>query len=197
MVENSLALSSFLLLIFADFLWVGGKKSAATARGLGYLLVGATIMLFAFAPNPWWPLRVSAKVGAQGLAPGRDSIIVTLLLFIIFASSALLLWSVFLEIHIAKRKRGLGADDVVSSGTYRWCRHPGFWWFAILVIAIGVLRGFSGYFMTIFLLIAMDLLLIFIQDRYTFPKMFRGYDEYRKKVPFLFPRVGKRRFRGD
>ena len=152
------------------------------------------IALFALAPNPWWPLRMPASAAASPSGKSPEPLLFAFLLLIIAASCAMLFWSVFFEIRIAKRKLGLGPADIVSSGTYRWCRHPGFWWFAILVVALGILRGFSGNFMTILLLIAFDLLLIFIQDRYTFPKVFCGYDAYKKSVPFLFPHIVTGRF---
>ncbi|MFA5851952.1 MAG: hypothetical protein WC820_04595 [Spirochaetales bacterium] len=197
MVENSLSAAGFLLLIIADFLWTKGKNVAKELRNAGYLLVGAAVLLFALAPDPWWPLE--APAGAASFQPGASPspLGAALLILIIAASCILLFWSVFLEISIVKRKRGLGPDSIVSSGTYRWCRHPGFWWFATLMVAIGAMRGFSGYYLTILLLIALDLLLIFIQDRYTFPKVFCGYEAYKKSVPFLIPRIGARWSRRD
>jgi len=197
MVENSLSAAGFLLLLLADFLWTRGKKGAKELRNAGYLLVGAAIILFALAPDPWWPLGAPADSASFQPGPRPSPLGAALLILVMAASCILLFWSVFLEIGIAKRKLGLGPESVVSSGTYRWCRHPGFWWFAILMVAIGAMRGFSGYYLTILLLIALDLLLIFIQDRYTFPKVFRGYEEYKKSVPFLIPRIKAGWFRRD
>ena len=33
----------------------------------------------------------------------------------------------------------------------------------------------------------MNLLYILLQDRYTFPRLFEGYDDYRKETPYLIP----------
>lgn len=195
MVENSLSIAGFSLLILADLLWAKGRKGARILRGSGYFLVGAAVILFALAPNPWWPIPLPAGAAFQQPGPLPSPLGAALLVLIIAASSFLLFWSVFLEIGIAKRRLGLGPKSIVSTGTYHWCRHPGFWWFASLMIAIGALRGFSAYYLTILLLIALNLLLILIQDRYTFPTVFCGYEEYRKNVPFLIPRIKARRVR--
>jgi len=197
MVENSLSMAGFSLLILADFLWAKARKGAKALRGSGYFLVGAAVIHFALAPNPWWPLPLPAgeALPQQGTSP--SALGATLLILVIAASCALLFWSVFFEIGIAKRRLGLGPESIVSTGTYRYCRHPGFWWFVLLMVAIGAFRGFSGYYLTILLLIALDLLLILIQDRYTFPKVFCGYEAYKKSVPFLIPRIRARRLRRD
>jgi protein-S-isoprenylcysteine O-methyltransferase Ste14 len=176
MIQNSLATLGFFFLLFSDFLWVKGKKPAAVLRRSGYLAVFCGIGVWSFSPS---------SAGAPG------SFLSAVLIAAAAASSALLLWSVFIEIGAERKKHKLGPTDVIRSGSYGLCRHPGFWWFAILIIAIGILKGFSDNFLTIFIMIGLDLLLILFQDRYTFPKVFRGYDEYRKAVPFLIPRIWK------
>jgi protein-S-isoprenylcysteine O-methyltransferase Ste14 len=103
-------------------------------------------------------------------------------------SALLLLWSVFFEFIWIRKKRGIAAGATVDSGTYSLCRHPGFWWLAFLAVFLGILRGIERYYITIILMIALDFLLVFIQDRYVFPRVFPDYLEYRKKVPFLVPR---------
>ena len=173
MVLNSFAAVGFLLLILADFLWVKGKK-AGFLHVAGYVAVGGTLALLIMAPD-----RSGHSMEALPSA---------LLVITSIASASLLFWSVFIEIGAARKKRGMRPSEVYSGGTYGLCRHPGFWWFSFLVLAIGMLRGVSVYSLTIFLMIVLDLLLIFMQDRYTFPKVFSGYDEYKKRVPFLFPR---------
>ena len=197
MVQNSLVVAGFLLLVVADILWVKGKKIASAIRTAGYLSIGAAIGFLAAAPGPWWPLRsLMGSTTAQN-ATTVGSLISILLVLIALLSGVLLFWSVFFEIGIEKKKMGLGPMDTVRSGTYSLCRHPGFWWFSIFVAAIGLLRGFSSYLLTILLMIALDLLLILIQDRYTFPTMFHGYADYKKSVPFLIPGTKGEHSRGD
>ena len=176
MIQNSLAALGFSLLLFSDFLWAKGKKMASTLRRSGYLAVFGGLGLWIFLPSS---------------ANTPDSLLSAALIVTAAASSVLLFWSVFIEIGIERKKHDLGPADVISSGSYGHCRHPGFWWFAILIIILGILKGFSGNFLTILIMIGLDLLLILFQDRYTFPMVFRGYDDYRKAVPFLIPRIWK------
>ena len=176
MIQNSLAALGFFFLLVSDFLWAKGKRPAAGIRRTGYLAVFCGIGVWAFVPP---------SAGAP------DILLSAVLIAAAAASSCLLFWSVFIEIGAERKKHGLGPADVISSGSYGFCRHPGFWWFAILIFALGFLKGFSANFPTILIMTGLDLLLIIFQDSYTFPKVFRGYDEYRKAVPFLIPRIRK------
>jgi len=187
MILNSFILTGFLLLMIADLLWVKGSSATAAIRLAGYIAIGIACGLFSLAPNPSWPLPVPEEL-AETMSGWRPGTVFSLLLIIIAAiSSCLLFWSVFLEIGIIRKKRGLKSSDIVVSGTYSLCRHPGFWWFAFLILSVGLLRGLSAYPIPIFLMIILDFLLILVQDRYTFPKVFHGYDDYKKSVPFLIP----------
>ena len=182
MVLNSLTVAGFLLLILADFLIARGKK-AGPAQFFGYLAIGSALAFLVLAP-----LRTKDGIG---WIPSVFLILTSA------ASASLLLWSVFFEIPGAGKRRGLSPSEVYDKGTYSLCRHPGFWWFSFLALSLGLLKGIFAYSLTIFLMIVLDLLLIFIQDRYTFPKIFGGYGEYKKRVPFLFPRPRARESRGE
>lgn len=175
MVQDSLTVLGFLLLMAADFLWVKGKKGVPLLQAVGYLTVGAAL---------------GSLAASRGANPS-GTLFSPLLILTALLSFALLLWSVFFELALAGKKGKIKPGEPYSGGSYALCRHPGFWWFCILALSIGGLRGFSENFFTISLMIGFDLLLIFIQDRYTFPKVFHGYDDYKKKVPFLFPGMKK------
>ncbi len=191
MVLNSCALIGFYLLIHADISPNDrASKAKAWTRGAGYALVAVALGLLVFAPHPSWPLAS---------APGRESnlpIAVALriaLVVLALVSALLLVWSVFLEISYHRRRLGLDVEATVREGSYSLCRHPGFWWFSFFALSVGFLRGMDLYFFTVSLMIGLDLLLIVIQDKYAFPRLFSGYDAYRKEVPFLFPRLFPRR----
>ena len=72
---------------------------------------------------------------------------------------------------------------------YALCRHPGFLWFAGLYICLGGAFG-PGSWPCFFLLCLLNLVYIWMQDRWTFPKTFCDYEEYRRRVPFLLPTPG-------
>jgi len=188
MILNSLILTGFLLLMVADLLWVKGAGIASAVRATGYGIIGCAFGLFALAPNPSWPFPMPAELAERlsGWRPGPS--LDPFFMVAAAISGSLLFWSVFLEIGIIRKKLRLGPSDIVRTGTYALCRHPGFWWLVFLVLAIGGLKGFTAYFVPIFMMISLDLLLILLQDRYTFPKVFPGYDDYKMSVPFLIPR---------
>ncbi|HWR12576.1 MAG TPA: hypothetical protein VN445_12205 [Rectinemataceae bacterium] len=181
----------------ADILWVKGQRGVSALHASGYMAVGGSIGCMALLPGLGWRGQNSAIDYGEWGADRPGALVSALLVAVALASFTLLLWSVFFELEIAKRKGTLSPAKTYSGGTYGLCRHPGFWWFSFLVASIGALRGFRSNFFTIFIMIGLDLLLIFIQDCYTFPKVFRGYEDYKKSVPFLMPRMRKGRSHRD
>jgi protein-S-isoprenylcysteine O-methyltransferase Ste14 len=203
----------FFILISADFALLRGKKGLSAAlQPTGYLFVAvsiAGILLLAPSGVTLSTQTVSADRHAtlgnsmpssttvSVLVSDIDAPIFThpsvffipfcILCIVIFGS--LLVWSVFLEIPVARKRLGLPPDAAFSGGTYTLCRHPGFWWLAFFLLPLGLARNYSGHFYTISLIILLNLLLTFLQDHYIFPKVFRGYDEYKVKVPFLLPKL--------
>lgn len=188
MVSNSLGVIGFLALLSADFLFLQGKKTASAVQWAGYIGVGGATGILAFAPGPWWPLPDAA--GAAAAPPqGPSPLAIAALAAAAALAFALLAWSVFFELGVERRKHGLGASEAVQTGTYRCCRHPGFWWYAILVAALAAMRAVPSAFATAALLAALDFILVLEQDLLTFPKVLSGYDDYKRAVPFLLPRL--------
>ena len=72
-------------------------------------------------------------------------------------------------------------------GAYAICRHPGVLCFWIMYICIGLAALPSAMIINCVLFSMMNTAYALFQDRVTFPKTFCDYEEYRKKVPFLFP----------
>ena len=77
---------------------------------------------------------------------------------------------------------------VISTGLYGLCRHPAFWPMLALYVLLWLTFG-GGWLLAAAILYPLcNLLYIIIQDRRIFPQYIRGYDEYKKQVPFLIPR---------
>jgi protein-S-isoprenylcysteine O-methyltransferase Ste14 len=189
MVLNLLAVFGFSFLLIAEFLGVRRKNPSVPFFSFaGYCAVGASVILLALSPQPFWPLG-SPTPTTLSIAHEPTAVAAAALLTLAALSGSLLVWSVFLEIPYLRKKYRLEPGSTISKGAYAICRHPGFWWFTLLTSSLAMLRGSTEYFFTISLMIGMDLLLIALQDIYTFPRMFSGYKEYRKSVPFLVPRL--------
>jgi protein-S-isoprenylcysteine O-methyltransferase Ste14 len=75
-------------------------------------------------------------------------------------------------------------------GTYGFSRHPGFLWFTALQCALWAVHRDGGSLALSAWMILLDFLLVCLEDRILFPRIFVDYDEYRKKVPFLLPLPG-------
>jgi protein-S-isoprenylcysteine O-methyltransferase Ste14 len=203
MVLNSSIIAGFSLLLLAEFMELRGKRAFKALRSLGYSLVIAALALYAYpAIEAILRTPVMGSPSQNGLtneAQTKAAVFLSThpnLFCILFAlgigSAAMLIWTVFFELALGKKKLRAEATNTVSWGSYGICRHPGFWWLTLFMLCLGILRGFFSSVLSSFLVIFFNFLLIEVQDRHSFPKLFKGYEAYRKKVPFLIPRCIKR-----
>jgi len=86
--------------------------------------------------------------------------------------------------------KGTYDDDQVQSsletkGMYGACRHPGFYGFALVALSLSLLIGDGTAFAILLAHSVLNLIYIYLQDKCYFPAYLEGYDEYKKKVPFL------------
>jgi protein-S-isoprenylcysteine O-methyltransferase Ste14 len=83
-------------------------------------------------------------------------------------------------------KDGVG-DTLVTTGFYALVRCP--WVYSMAFILIALLLIFHSNLLLIAspIILAMNILLAWIQNRYLFDKMFPGYADYRKQTPMLIP----------
>jgi protein-S-isoprenylcysteine O-methyltransferase Ste14 len=102
----------------------------------------------------------------------------------------LLIYSILIEIPIKIKhsEHESGSNRfLVDTGTYALSRHPGVLWFGgaaacMILLHPSVLTLSAGITWT-----AMDVLLVWVEDQYFFPRIFTGYSEYQKTTPFLWP----------
>jgi protein-S-isoprenylcysteine O-methyltransferase Ste14 len=99
------------------------------------------------------------------------------------AFGLLLVYSLFIEIPFSQPPQ-----QVVSSGTYALCRHPGVLWFAGLLAAFLLARGTRWLLLAAPVWIALDALLAVLQERLFLVRVFgRGYQAYQRTVPMFLP----------
>ncbi|MCX8013866.1 MAG: hypothetical protein N3A02_06210, partial [Rectinema sp.] len=145
---------------------------------IGYLSVATGILLAQFGQ------RASAPA-----IPFLNILAVRLLsLALVIVGSIMLIWTVFLEIPLGLKRRGIPSGKVYRYGCYAVCRHPGFWWLLLLTLGLSVLNASANAWNVFFLTNICNLLLISLQDRYTFPVQFADYHDYAREVPFLIPK---------
>jgi protein-S-isoprenylcysteine O-methyltransferase Ste14 len=86
------------------------------------------------------------------------------------------------------RDKPKGPRRAYRHGSYGVVRHPGFWWYLSLCAALGTAYGTVDVGAFLGLTVVMNYLLILLEDRCLFPRIFVDYDDYRRVVPFLIPR---------
>lgn len=103
-------------------------------------------------------------------------------------SFLLLVYSLFLEIpfHSTYAKRG-GGSTLITTGTYALTRHPGVIWLGLFYSGLSIVFPSPVMFAAAVVWLILDVVLVSIEDAILFPRMFTGYDDYKKRTPFLFP----------
>ncbi len=104
------------------------------------------------------------------------------------ASILLLVYSLFFNLPFGKTyvSRGVGSR-LVENGLYALVRHPGVWGFVLVMLSLVLVSGSSLMLVAAPVWIFLDILLVVVQDKFFFGKMFPGYEDYRRKTPMLFP----------
>jgi len=187
MVLSFSILAGFLALAAADYSAIRKNPLLSGIFGaFGYLAIVSALAEMAFGPIWGAPAAASA-------ANIQSGIVATVGVILAIGAGLLLVWSVFLELPRERRRLGLRPGQVVTSGGYALCRHPGWWCLTFLTAGICLARGSGRVFVSSIVMTAANLLLITVQDRYFFPQLFAGYDDYKKSTPFLLPSVRRRK----
>ncbi len=120
------------------------------------------------------------------------SLPLTIFLYIIlFISLGLLIYSLFINIPFKKTyiKNGF-EQELVKSGLYSISRHPGFLFLSLFLFSLSLIKGSFVSLYYSLVIVSLDFILIYYQDKVVFPKIFKGYNEYKREVNFI---LGRRR----
>ena len=159
-----LGFAGYLLSGFHDVAVLHHKSSLKRLFSLGFFLTGAPyLFLFANYPSPHQP------------------VLLWTLIIAITLGVLLLIYSVFIETSLFSNKSG----TLYTRGTYSFSRHPGFIWYTIVNFLLAIF--FWDIRITLLCLgyIVCNLVLVIIEDTLLFPKMFLGYEDYKRKTPFF------------
>ena len=102
----------------------------------------------------------------------------------------LLLYSLVLELPIADTysRPGVGRN-LVTKGTYALVRHPGVIWYILALVTLLIACRSKVLLIAVPVWAALDVLHVYVQDRFLFPRMFSDYLQYQKRTPMLFPTI--------
>jgi len=108
-------------------------------------------------------------------------------LFWLFAVAGALemIYALFFALEFKKTYVSADNEQLVDTGLYALCRHPGVWGFAILAFSLGMALGSPIVLSTAFVWTLLDILRVYIQDNWFFMRTIPGYAEYKQRTPFL------------
>ncbi len=164
---------SFLVIHIVDIVSlkkVPGAKPVIWVLGSG-MLVYALLMLVL------QPSKLSLPVWL--------SVIGWLLLVV---SLSLLIYSLFIGLPFQKTYVASGLSDrLIKTGMYSLVRHPGVIWLSLVLLSLILVSGSNLLLAAVPLFIFLDIILVIIQDRVFFGRMFDGYQTYRQETPMILP----------
>jgi protein-S-isoprenylcysteine O-methyltransferase Ste14 len=103
-------------------------------------------------------------------------------------SVPLLVYSLFVNLPFRKTYVAPGVGDrLVRTGTYALVRHPGVFWYALLLVSLILISKSKLLLVASPIWLGMDILHVVIQDKFLFGKMFKDYEDYRRETPMLIP----------
>lgn len=102
-----------------------------------------------------------------------------------FISGVFMFYALFKALPFKKTYVQVNHNQVIDSGIYALCRHPGVWGFFLMYLFGFLASGRWIILVACILWTIMDILHVWIQDVYFFPKMLHGYTAYQKNTPFL------------
>lgn len=83
---------------------------------------------------------------------------------------------------------GVG-DKLVKTGLFALARHPGVMFFVPLMVGLTLTSKSTLMVFATVVFSVLDVILVIIQDIYFFPRMFKGYDDYKKETPSILPTI--------
>jgi protein-S-isoprenylcysteine O-methyltransferase Ste14 len=100
----------------------------------------------------------------------------------------LLIYSLYINLPFAKTYVATGVGDkLITSGFYALVRHPWVYGFTLLMVALILVSKSRLMLIAAPIWVLLDIILVAIQDRFFFGRMFAGYDDYRRQTPMLIP----------
>jgi protein-S-isoprenylcysteine O-methyltransferase Ste14 len=107
---------------------------------------------------------------------------------LLLMSLLLVAYSFFINLPLRQTYIASGVGDrLVKTGTYALVRHPGVLWYALLLLSLILVSKAKLLLVASPVWLLMDILYVFVQEKFLFTKMFAGYDDYRRETPMLIP----------
>ncbi len=100
----------------------------------------------------------------------------------------LLIYSLFLNLPFRKTYIATGVGGkLITTGLYTLVRHPWVHCFTLILLSLVLVSKSSLLLIAAPIWILLNILLVIVQDKFLFGKMFDGYDSYQRETPMLVP----------
>ena len=107
---------------------------------------------------------------------------------LLLVSFSMLVYALFINLPFRKTYVTAGVSDrLITTGLYALVRHPGVHWFSLALISLVLLSKSSRLLAAIPAFIFLDIVLVIVQDKLFFTRMFHGYAHYQQTTPMLIP----------
>jgi protein-S-isoprenylcysteine O-methyltransferase Ste14 len=107
---------------------------------------------------------------------------------LLLISLILLIYSLFINLPFRKTYIAAGVGEkLVRTGLYALVRHPGVHWFILTLLSLVLVSKSSLLLIAAPIFILLDILLVIVQDKFIFGRMFDDYDRYQEETPMLLP----------
>ena len=100
----------------------------------------------------------------------------------------MLIYSLFINLPFSKTYIATGVGEkLITSGLYALVRHPWLHWLILAMLALILVSKSSLILIAAPIWVFLDIVLVSVQDRFFFSKMFAGYEKYRRQTPMFIP----------
>ena len=108
--------------------------------------------------------------------------------FLLVISLLMITFALFINLPFRKTYISTGVGDkLIKTGLYALVRHPGVYWVTSFMFSLVFISKSRLMLIAAPIFCILNMVLVILQDRYFFPKMFEGYDKYQKETPMLVP----------
>ena len=107
---------------------------------------------------------------------------------LLIISVSIFIYALFINLPFRKTYVDTGVGDkLIKTGLYSLARHPGAIWFILFMLSLVLVSSSSLMAIAAPIFMVMNTILVIIQDKYFFTRMFSGYAQYQQETPMLVP----------
>ena len=108
--------------------------------------------------------------------------------FLLAISVMMIMFALFINLPFRKTYVSAGVGDkLIKTGLYALVRHPGVYWVTSFFFSLVLISNSRLMLIAAPIFVVLNIVLVIVQDKYFFPKMFEGYDKYQQETPILVP----------